>query len=418
MNKYAYVTLLTDNNYWRGVLILKECLRRVQSEHPLVCLVTDNVSEQSLNILKKANIETRVIPRVETPTLIYEHNRKNNPRMAEVWKYVLTKFEVFRMVEFEKIIFLDADLYILKNLDHCFNLPHLTAALDGEYCSLWPKWPHFNSGFMVIQPKEELYSDLIKFADSLNPEEIYDYKGDHYVIADQEILNLYYKDWPRRTELHLNKYYNVFAVHIPEYLEEDIMENSYFIHFVGIKPWQSKEVTYSKSESGKQLVFNSVTDDGIKTYCWRPYEEALALVEACIRNDYQDLDWEKMLSNGAWEYYVAERCLSIFRDYEEAKKWINQAFQKTPTDPYILQLREIIEAHIITKRLFPLLKGLLKESLEEKFKNHKPSLKSYVALDYMEKLKWYQEDAHDIVSTYWSDLLTCLDSTSYNLYRI
>jgi len=30
------------------------------------------------------------------------------------------------------------------------------------------------------------------------------------------MLNLYFKDWPEQQELHLNKYYNVFAPYIVE----------------------------------------------------------------------------------------------------------------------------------------------------------------------------------------------------------
>ena len=40
----------------------------------------------------------------------------------------------------------------MKNLDHLFDKPHLTAAIDGEYFNLWPDWVHFNGGCMVIEP--------------------------------------------------------------------------------------------------------------------------------------------------------------------------------------------------------------------------------------------------------------------------
>ena len=75
--------------------------------------------------------------------------------MANIWENVPSKFEIFNLTQFEKIVYLDADIYVLKNLDHLFAAPHLTAALDGEYFNLWEGWPHFNAGCMVIEPSNE-----------------------------------------------------------------------------------------------------------------------------------------------------------------------------------------------------------------------------------------------------------------------
>jgi len=56
------------------------------------------------------------------------------------------------MTEIDKWLFLDADMMIMKNIDHVFEYPHLTSALDGEYFNLWPGWDHFNSGVLLIEP--------------------------------------------------------------------------------------------------------------------------------------------------------------------------------------------------------------------------------------------------------------------------
>jgi len=51
----------------------------------------------------------------------------------------------------------------LKNLDHLFAAPHLTAALDGEYFDLWKDNPFFNAGCMVIEPSKEEYKNLLDY---------------------------------------------------------------------------------------------------------------------------------------------------------------------------------------------------------------------------------------------------------------
>ncbi|MBO7667208.1 MAG: hypothetical protein J6T26_01975, partial [Firmicutes bacterium] len=100
--------------------------------YPLVCIITEDVSKETLNILNAANIQTIRFEKIKTPENIMQHNLKVDEARALVWKDVLTKFQIFNLEKYDKIIFLDADLLILKNVDHCFDMPHMTAALDGE----------------------------------------------------------------------------------------------------------------------------------------------------------------------------------------------------------------------------------------------------------------------------------------------
>ncbi|MBR6253134.1 MAG: hypothetical protein IKR04_04800 [Clostridia bacterium] len=116
------------------------------------------------------------------------------PNTASTWRNCWTKLHIFNQTQFDKIVFLDADIMVLKNLDHLFNCPHMTSCLDGEYFNIWPGWDHFNSGCIVIEPSNELYNKILDFANSLTEDNI-----PEYIIADQEILNLYFKDWPTQT---------------------------------------------------------------------------------------------------------------------------------------------------------------------------------------------------------------------------
>lgn len=94
------------------------------------------------------------------------------------------------MVEYDKVIFCDADLMFLKNCDHCFEMPHMTAALDGEYMNLWPTLPHFNSGFMVIEPGKDSSNSIMEFVKTHDIKSI----PHDQVIADQDVLNTYFAD--------------------------------------------------------------------------------------------------------------------------------------------------------------------------------------------------------------------------------
>ena len=232
MENYSYITLLTNDSYVYGVALLVESMERVGTKYPLHVLITDTVSAASIEILNQLGVTYELLDKIETPEDIMAHNVKYNAAVAGTWRYCWTKFKIFDQTQFDKIIFLDADIMILKNIDHLFEKPHMTAALDGEYFGLWPNWPHFNSGCVVIEPSHQLFLDILDFANNLDPNNLPD-----YIVADQEVLNLYFKDWPEQKELHLNKYYNIFAPYVlPNYLE-DTKVNTYFIHYVGRKPW-------------------------------------------------------------------------------------------------------------------------------------------------------------------------------------
>ncbi len=230
MKNYSYVTYLTDDSYAYGVILLKETLDKTQSKYPLHVLITEDVSTSTVEILEQLKVSYELVEKILLPEHIHQSNLQKNKKFAITWQYCLTQLQVFNLKQFDKIVFLDADIMILKNIDHLFELPHLTAAMDGEYFNIYPDYPHFNSGCMVIEPSEIEFNNIQSFIKGILP-------GDQ-IIANQEILNLYYKDWINNKELHLNKYYNIFGPYVLKEHLKDIQENAYFIHFVGRKPWK------------------------------------------------------------------------------------------------------------------------------------------------------------------------------------
>ena len=64
---YAYITLLTNDDFLTGVKLLKHSLNEVCSEYPLICMVTDAVSEKSIQQLEKYGITVTHVSRIEMP---------------------------------------------------------------------------------------------------------------------------------------------------------------------------------------------------------------------------------------------------------------------------------------------------------------------------------------------------------------
>lgn len=342
MNKhsYAYVTLLTNDDYFPGVVLLNETLKIVKAEYPLYVMITDDVPADTLKKLSKASINTIRIDKIPTPENIFNHNMSIDPRQAMIWKDVLSKYQVMNLTQFEKIILLDCDLMILKNVDHCFNMKDMTAAVDGEYTNLWPTWKHFNSGFMVIEPKKNRFEELIEFIKTFTDEKlnsIVDYMGKPYLIADQEMLNLYNKDWYEDPERQLNKYYNIFPCHAPQESIDDILSNGYFVHFVGIKPWQ----TYDDPVLNKKtaLIYNTIERDYLNMEL---YALAYSYLDLYFAFDY-NINWDDIIKSGTYYNVVADNALQLFRRPDIALKYSTKALQCNPTEESFIEIKRSVD---------------------------------------------------------------------------
>lgn len=70
----------------------------------------------------------------------------------------LTKLHCWRLVEFSKAVFMDADTLVMQNIDDLFTRPELSAAPDVG----WPDC--FNSGVFVYSPSVQTYDKILAFA--------------------------------------------------------------------------------------------------------------------------------------------------------------------------------------------------------------------------------------------------------------
>lgn len=277
----------------------------------------------------------------------------------------LSKFKMFSLTNYDKLVYLDADILILKNLDHLFECPHLTSALDGEYYNLWPNDPHFNAGILVIEPNIEEYNNLVKFTD-----EVLTKWDRQQCIADQEILNLFYKDWNDKPELHLDKYYDIFAPYVQEEDINDIQENCYFIHFVGRKPWRAflklEEETYTEyfytlareyiMEIVNSLNWDAVRDT-IKIAVYAICKDEIANVKQYVKcfskaNYLCILDTGS--TDGTWEYLQAaqneysnliieQKIFNPWR-YDDARNYSLTLVPKDTTMYFMVDLDELIHS--------------------------------------------------------------------------
>ncbi|CAH0052659.1 unnamed protein product [Clonostachys solani] len=112
----VWTTLITNLAYLPGLLTLDHSLRKVNSKYPLVALTTDQFPEQG-----RAALAARGIPSQRVPYLLPTKSRdySNDPRFYDCW----TKLTPFSLTEYSRVVQLDSDMLVLRNMDELMDLP-------------------------------------------------------------------------------------------------------------------------------------------------------------------------------------------------------------------------------------------------------------------------------------------------------
>jgi glycogenin glucosyltransferase len=171
-----------------------------------------------------------------------------------------TKLNAWRLTQFEKCVFLDADTLVLRNVDELFERPELSAAADVG----WPDC--FNSGVFVFVPSETTFQNLLQHANLVGS-----FDG-----GDQGLLNSYWNDWSTsHPSRRLPFVYNLTVSTCYSYRPalNRFGRDARIVHFLGgVKPWHH---TYHPT-TGQVLLYpgSALTQEGIRqflNYWWRIY---------------------------------------------------------------------------------------------------------------------------------------------------
>lgn len=207
MSNNSYVTVLSTANYLEGTLALAESLKQTKTNYPLTVLITDEISRQVEEELKRFGINVIRKNKVEIPEVIKQKNNRGN---FSHWSNTFDKLLLFELVEFDKLVYLDSDMFVRKNIDELFEKENMSATVDrscGPVIDL--NNLKLTSGTLVIKPTIGM---LDKFMHILS--EIADKRDS---VGDQDILQEYDLDWHSKKELHIDLKYNMFFPHTDYY---------------------------------------------------------------------------------------------------------------------------------------------------------------------------------------------------------
>lgn len=219
-DKKAWTTLITNVDYLPGLLALDYSLKRVGSKYPLVALYTSTFPEEGHRAL-----DERGIPKIEIKYLLPTRHKdySNDPRFYDCW----SKLQPFGLTQFDRVVQLDSDMIVIKNMDELFeldlkgnafaagwacvcnpmNFEHYPKDWVQQNCTftnwyqkmgssetgltLGPKVDDSNGlmicngGLQLVEPSDEKYQKIV---DKLNDDDI------DYDFADQSLLSDVFKD--------------------------------------------------------------------------------------------------------------------------------------------------------------------------------------------------------------------------------
>ncbi|XP_009770796.1 putative UDP-glucuronate:xylan alpha-glucuronosyltransferase 4 [Nicotiana sylvestris] len=275
----AYVTVLHSSEaYVCGAIALAQSIIQTNSTRDLVLLADDSISPKSLLGLRSAGWKIKKIKRIRSP-----HAEKN---AYNEWNY--SKLRIWQLSEYDKVIFIDSDFVVFRNIDQFFSYPDLSAAGNDGYI--------FNSGVMIIEPSK------CKFQNLMNKRfEVGSYNG-----GDQGFLNemfVWWHRWP--SKLNALKIFGNSS-------HRDLRDDSYTVHYLGLKPWMCYEDYDCNWDKVESQIFAS---DSAHERWWKVYKKmAVELRQYCALTPEMNariIKWrgrakKAKFSNGHWRIEVKD----------------------------------------------------------------------------------------------------------------
>ncbi|MCP4013958.1 MAG: hypothetical protein GY728_12690 [Phycisphaeraceae bacterium] len=222
----TWVTSCNDG-YFEGVLKLHRSMRRVGSEHPLLCFCTDSTTAEQERTLIEAGITTK---RVRLSSL-------TNP-YKEKWLEAFVKLECWRLEEYDKVCWIDSDTIQLQNADELLGVPlkphGIACAVDHEVFpeeSEHVRLRMIQTGVFVLRPSMETYEMITSRLGTVASVD----------GSDQGFLTSYFALSSFDDVCFLSSEYNYMKRGLTRHPEFDLSRIR-ILHFVGKpKPWDGGE---------------------------------------------------------------------------------------------------------------------------------------------------------------------------------
>jgi len=266
----AYVTFIIRNDsFLPGALAFAYALRKQNTDHDLICIVSEHIKAKSIQALRVLFDDVLVLDEVYV-----EHKRRHERQDRP---FLFTRFQALRLggdgdlgKRYDKILIADADVLPLRYYDSLFELETPAGILnekksycmsyeDGKYIipesvyedgtwkwhNVYERYPHgsrvpfavtdrvmedstnmgVNAALYLFTPSTELYNDILQ--DTYN----------ETILS--RIANYPWPEMQYITEKMSGKWHNM-DIRFASFNGYPVIDVLYGIHYAGIKPWQMR----------------------------------------------------------------------------------------------------------------------------------------------------------------------------------
>ncbi|KAI0318474.1 nucleotide-diphospho-sugar transferase [Amylostereum chailletii] len=160
----AFVTLITKDEYLPGALVVHAGMVKVKSKYPFVALVTPTLSEDARGVLERRGVLVH-----EVSSLIPPDGTKpsdHDARFADTW----TKLRAFELEEYKRVVMLDSDMLVRRNIDDLMELKDLPDdwIAAAHACTCNPRGlKHYPADWI---PQNCAYTPLLRSETTMVPE--------------------------------------------------------------------------------------------------------------------------------------------------------------------------------------------------------------------------------------------------------
>ncbi|KFB09528.1 glycosyltransferase [Nitratireductor basaltis] len=243
---YAYATLVTNGDYAMGATALVRSLKLTGTNADIVVLHTGGVGSRELEPLAELGARLVKAELLDTsPEFNARHQRdrlhanapftKGNKPAFHTPLDNFAKLRLWQLVEYERVVFIDADAVVVRNIDRLFGYPEFSAA-PNVYEGLGD-FHRMNSGVFVAHPSEETFSRMMAMLDAPDA---------FWRRTDQTFLQAFFPQWHG-----LPVFFNMLQYvwfNLPELWD---WQSVHVVHYQYEKPWQKD---HPKADALKPLI--------------------------------------------------------------------------------------------------------------------------------------------------------------------
>lgn len=273
-SRRVWATLLTNAAYVSGVKALHNSLLAVESAYALVVMITSGVPAADVATLTEHGCELLTIEVLPLPAGKGDQVPYMSPQFAECW----TKLRVWQQVQFERVVLLDADMIVLKNMDELLDgnrRNDVRQACEIEavhecFCAVkrgdtpcahhhsqdGPLQPsassYFNAGLIALTPSIALFEHMLAALAAIDLSAC--------AFAEQDFLNAYFLGCWRALPWVYNATKTLYACHRPNINGCDAtgmwsLPEVRNLHFTMAKPWDLRHPLHKGFERLNTLWF-------------------------------------------------------------------------------------------------------------------------------------------------------------------